>query len=114
MAGQWTRPSPQAQSYLLVRDINPVKTDDFFHSFFIHVMIMQALSYDVLLSSVRQEVTIQPCGWCANGELSRLSSVRVEIRMKEWGRFTLCVGQLEGRTRQSVIPSSSSSAAINL
>ena len=46
----------------MVRDINLVKTDDSFHSFFIHVMIMQELSDDVLLSSVRQEVTTQPFG----------------------------------------------------
>ena len=82
VAGQRTRPSPQAQSYLLgscpARDINPVKTDDSFHSFFIYVMIMQELSDDVLLSSV----TAQLCGCCAHGALSRLSSVRVEIRMK--------------------------------
>ena len=88
----------------IVRDINPVKTNDSFHSFFIHVMIMQALSDDVLLSSLRQEVTTQPCGWCADGALSRLSSVRVEIRMKECRRFTRGVGQPEGLTRQSVIP----------
>ena len=75
---------------------------------------MQALSDDVLLSSVWQEVTTQPCGWFADGALSCLSSVRVEIRMKECGRFTCGVGQREGLTRQSVIPSSSSSAAINL
>ena len=98
----------------MFRDINPVKTNDSFHSFFIHVMIRQALSDDMLLSSVRQEVTTQPCGWCADGALSRLSSVRVEIRMKECGRFSRGVGQPEGLTRQSVIPSSSSSAVINL
>ena len=44
----------------MVRDINPVETDDSFYSFFIHVMIMQALSDDELLSSMRQEVTAQP------------------------------------------------------
>ena len=54
---------------VMVRDINPVETDDSFHSFFTHVMIMQALSDDVLLSSVRQEVTTPAlwlvCGWRA-------------------------------------------------
>ena len=69
----------------IVCGINPVKTDYSFHSFFIHVMIMQALSDDVLLSSVRQEVTTQPCGWCADGALSRLSSVRVQIQMESAG-----------------------------
>ena len=69
----------------MVRDINPVKTEGSFHSFFSHVMIMQELSDNVLLSSVRQEVTAQPCGWCGDGALSRLSSVRVEIRMKSEG-----------------------------
>ena len=40
----------------MVCNINTVKTDDSFHSFVIHVMIMQALSDVVLLNSVRQEV----------------------------------------------------------
>ena len=47
---------------IIARDINPVKTDDSFYAFFFYVMIMQALSDNVLLSSVRQEVTAQPCG----------------------------------------------------
>ena len=99
---------------VMVRDVNPVKTDDSFYSFFIQVMIMQALSDNVLLSSVRQEVTAQPSGWCADGALSRLSSVRVEIGMAECGRFTRGAGQPEGLIHQSVIRSSSSSAANNL
>ena len=93
----------------MVRDV----PDDFFYSFFIHVMIMQALSDNVLLGLVRQETSSQPCGWVADGALSRLSSVRAEIRMAECGRFTRGVGQPEGLIRQSVIPSGSSSAAIN-
>ena len=32
---------------IMVRDINPVKTNDFFYLFLIHVMIMQALSNNV-------------------------------------------------------------------
>ena len=75
---------------------------------------MQAVSVNVLLSFMRQEVTTQPCGWCADGTLSRLSSVRVEIRMEECGRFTSGEGQPGGLTRQSGILSSSSLAVINL
>ena len=98
----------------MVRDMNPVETDHSFYSFFIHVMIMQALSDNVLLGLVRQEATIQLCGLVADGALSRLSSVRVEIRMAESGEFIHGVGQLEGLIRQSVIPSGSSLAANNL
>ena len=98
----------------MVRDINPAKTDDSFYSFFNHVMIMQALSDNVPLGPVWQELTAQPCGWVADGALSRLSSVRVEIRMAECGGFTRGVGQPKRLIRQSVIPSGSSSAAINL
>ena len=54
---------------VMVCDINPVKTDDSFYSFFIHIMIMQALSDNVLLGPVWQEVTAQPCGWVADGAL---------------------------------------------
>ena len=98
----------------MVCNINPVKTDDSFYSFFIHVMIMQALSDNVLLGPVRQEVTAQPCGCVADGALSRLSSAWIEIRMAECGRLTRGMGQPEGPIRQSVILSGSSSATIDL
>ena len=98
----------------MVRGTNPVKRDESFYSFFIHVMIMQALSDNVLLGPVRQEATTQPCGWVADDALSRLSSVRVEIRMAECGGATRGVSQPEGLIRQSVIPSGSSSAAIDM
>ena len=65
----------------MVRDINPVKTDDSFYLFFIHVMIMQAVSDNVLLGLVRQEATTQPCGWFADDALSHLSSVRVSSEL---------------------------------
>ena len=73
--------------------------DDSFYSFFIHVMIMQALSDNVLLGLVRQEASAQPCGWVADGGLSCLSSVWAEIRMAECGGFTRGVGQPEGLIR---------------
>ena len=50
----------------------------------------------------------------ADDAISRLPSVQVEFRMKECGRATRGVSQAEGLTRQSVIPSGASSAAINL
>ena len=59
---------------------------------------MQAVSDDMLLSSMRQMVTTQPCGWCVKDALSRLSSVRVEVRVRQIYTWR----ELAGRTSSSV------------
>ena len=48
---------------VMVCSINSVKTDDSFYSFFIHVMIMQALSDNRAARSNVAGATTQPCGW---------------------------------------------------
>ena len=48
---------------VMVRSINSVKTDESFYSFFIYVMIMQALSDNRATRSRAAGATAQPCGW---------------------------------------------------
>ena len=84
----------------MVRSINSVKTDDSFYSFFIHVMIMQALSDKRATRSRAAGATTQPHGcMVADDAISRLPSVEVEFRMKECGRATRGVSRAEVLTR---------------
>ena len=63
----------------MVRSINSVKTDDSFYSFFIHAMIMQALSDNHATRSRAAGATTQPCGWLQTMRSSVSDSVRLEL-----------------------------------